>query len=259
MRLPFLLEWTDTRQGLHQAAQVVGAVRAAVAAPEPNWTHLGLRVANGSLTTGELPDFGTMTLDIAAQAILFDPPDHDPVGFSLARHTQISLAEAVESGLEALGYPVALNYGKLTGEDVIDIDPVPAADYAKILAAMNEILAAFRDQLPGDKTPLVVWPHGFDLAFLWFATEEASEEAPHMGFGFSPYSVGLERPYLYTYPYPVPDNLISLTLPPVTRWHTEGWTGTVTDYDQVIRQPEPAALLKDVLNTVFEAVSPLLA
>jgi hypothetical protein len=258
MRLPFLFEWTDTRQGLHQAAQVVGAVRTAVVAPEPNWTHLGLRVAKTGLTTGELPDFGTMTLDIAAQAILFDPPDHDPVGFSLARHTQISLAEAVESGLEALGYPVALNHAKLTGKNVIDINPVPAADYARILVVMDAILAAFRDQLPGNKTPLIVWPHGFDLAFLWFATDETSEEAPHMGFGFSPYSAGLERPYLYSYPYPVPDNLTGLELPPVTRWHTEGWTGTVTDYDQVIRQPEPAALLQDVLTTVFETVSPLL-
>ncbi len=45
MTLPALLNWDTTRTTLHQAAQVIGAVRAGVAAPEPNWAHLGLRVA----------------------------------------------------------------------------------------------------------------------------------------------------------------------------------------------------------------------
>jgi hypothetical protein len=258
MQLPFLFEWTTTRQSLHQAAQIVGAVRAAVANPEPNWTHLGLRVIPGGLTTGELPNFGSMTLDFTTQAIVFDPPDRDPVGFSLARHTQITLAEAVASGLEDLGYPVALNYGKLTGENIFEINPVPATDYAKILVAMDDILGAFRASLPGEKSPLVVWPHGFDLAFLWFATGKTSEDAPHMGFGFSPYSAGLERPYLYTYPYPVPDNVTNLDLPPLTRWHAENWTGTLTDYDHIVRQQESRALIEDTLNTIFDTVSPLL-
>ena len=259
MQLPFLFEWTSTRQSLHQAAQVVGAVRAAIAEPEPNWTHLGLRVVPNGLTTGKLPDFGTLTLDFVIQSILFDPPDRDPVGFSLARHTQITLAKAVAQGLEDLGYPVALNYDKLTGEGSFDINPVPATDYAKILVAMDSILGDFRTSLPGEKSRLIVWSHGFDLAFLWFATEDATEEAPHMGFGFSPHSAGLDRPYLYTYPYPVPDDVTDLNLPPITRWYTESWTGTITDYDQVIRQQDSIALIEDVLQTMFDTLSPLLA
>jgi hypothetical protein len=259
MQLPFLYEWTTTRQSLHQAAQVIGAVRAAVAEPEPSGTHLGLRVVPEGLTTGKLPDLGVMTLDFTTQAILFDSLDRDPVGFSLARHTQITLAEAVANGLEALGRPIELNYDKLSGEDVFDINPVSAVDYARILAAMNDILGAFRKRLHGKKTPLIVWPHGFDLAFLWFATEVASEKAAHMGFGFSPYSTGLERPHLYTYPYPVPDDLTLLDLPPFTRWYTENWTGTVTDYDHVARQHEPAPIISNVLNEIFNIISPFLS
>ncbi len=258
MRLPFLFEWTSTRVGLHQAAQVVGAVRAAVAVPETNWTHIALRVAAEGLTTGPLPDFGELVLDFNTQAILFNPLDRDPVGFSLALHSQQSLAEAVEAGLNSLGFAIELDYSKLTGNTLLELDPTPAADYGRILRILAEVLGDFRASLPGEKSPLVVWPHGFDLAFLWFATDIASEDAPHMGFGFSPFSDGLERPYLYTYPYPLPDGLTDLDLPAGTRWYSRGWTGTVSQYDELLRKPDPVAAVEQTLALIFDHVSPLL-
>ena len=84
---------------LHQAAQVVGAVRAAVAAPEPNWAHLGLRVLPEGLTTGVLATTGELVLDFRTLTILYKPTNQDQVGFALAQHSQISLADAVENTL----------------------------------------------------------------------------------------------------------------------------------------------------------------
>ena len=99
MLLPPLTDWDETRRGLHAAAQVIGAVRAAVAEPLPNYAHLGLAVDPAGLTTGPLPGVGELALDFAAGTLLYTPPDREPAGFALIQHTQRSLANAVDAGL----------------------------------------------------------------------------------------------------------------------------------------------------------------
>jgi hypothetical protein len=257
MAFPKLTNWATTRTALHQAAQVVGAVRAAVAAPEPNWAHLGLRVVPEGLTTGALT-IGELILDFRALTILYNPTNQDRVGFPLTQHSQKSLADAVENALTRLGHPTALKRDKITGDAVFDMDTEIAADYARVLFLLHEVFRAFREGLPGEKSQLVIWPHGFDLSFLWFATDVTTEQAPHMAFGFSPYSAGLERPYLYTYAYPIPDGLTDLELPDHTIWHTQGWTGTVTHYDALITEPDPVRVIEAILRQLFTRVSPLL-
>lgn len=258
MTLPALAEWGNTRLNLHQAAQVIGAVRAAVAEPEPNWGHLGLRVVPDGLTTGVLPGVGEMLLDFKTLAVLYKPGSQDPVEFTLARYSQVTLADAVEQTLDALDHPVTLKRNKITGTSLWEIKADLAADYARVLFLFFETLRRFRESLPGEKSRLVVWPHGFDLSFLWFAADKTSEQGPHMAFGFSPGSAGLERPYVYTYAYPVPEGLTRLALPPRTRWHTAGWTGTITEYDRLVAEPDPATVIEGVLREIFDRVSPRL-
>ena len=256
--LPALSNWDMTRTALHQSAQVIGAVRAAAAAPEPNWGHLGLRVVPEGLTTGVLPAVGELVLDFRTLTILYKPTNQDQIGFALAQHSQVSLANAIGNALIAVGHPTMLKRDKITSETIFDIDADVAADYARVLFLLYEIFRSFRESLPGEKSRLVVWPHGFDLSFLWFATEAESEQASHMAFGFSPHSDGLERPYLYTYAYPVPDGLTDLELPELTSWHTKGWTGTVTRYDALIAEPDPVTATESLLHHLFGQVSPLL-
>ena len=180
------------------------------------------------------------------------------MGFALAQHSQTSLADAVEKSLTDLGHPTTLKRDKITGNAIFTMDADAAADYARVLFLLHETFLSFRESLPGEKSRLVVWPHGSDLSFLWFASEVTSEEAPHMAFGFSPYSAGLERPYLYTYAHPVPDGLTDLALPDQTSWHTAGWTGTITRYDALLAQPDPVNTIENLLRQLFTQVSPLL-
>jgi hypothetical protein len=257
MAFPKLKNWDTTRTALHQGAQVIGAVRAAVADPEPNWAHLGLRVVPEGLTTGMLA-IGELILDFRTLTILYNPKNQGQVGFALAQHNQQSLADAVESALAGLGHPTILKRDKITRDTTFDMDAEVAADYARVLFLLHEVFRVFRESLPGEKSRLVVWPHGFDLSFLWFATEVTTEQAPHMAFGFSPYSAGLERPYVYTYAYPIPGGLTDLDLPAQTSWHTRGWTGTVTRYDALIMEPDPVKVIDEILRQLFKAVSPLL-
>jgi len=90
MHLPALSHWQNTRIGLHQAAQVLGAVQTAFAEPEPNYLHLALRVSPHGLTTRALPmddwlfDFGDQSLH--------NQDRHIP----LAHHSQITLTDEIE-------------------------------------------------------------------------------------------------------------------------------------------------------------------
>ncbi|MFC1959206.1 DUF5996 family protein [Chloroflexota bacterium] len=79
-----------------------------------------------------------------------------------------------------------------------------------------------------------------------------------MGIGFSPGTPGLERPYFYTYAWPVAEGLTDTALPSLARWHTAGWTGAIFDYDAVRQEANPAAVITQTLQALFVGVSPQL-
>ncbi len=102
-------------------------------------------------------------------------------------------------------------------------------------------------------SPLVVWPEHFDLSFLLFATELPSESAPHMNFGFAPYSPGFERPYLYAYAYPLRPGYQTPSLPPPVYWNTTPWTGSVLRYDDIGAAADPEAFTEAACEGIYHA------
>jgi hypothetical protein len=255
--LPKLQNWLETRLGLHRAAQVVGGVKRAAATPEPNWTHLGLFIDAEGVTTGALPNVGGLALRFADREIVYTPPQGAPQSLSLEGHTQQSLADAVETLLQSNGYEVNIDRSKITSSDPLAINLAQAADYARALRFMGDVLARFRESLVGEKSPLVVWPHGFDVSFLWFEGE-ASEKKPHLSFGFSPGSEAFADPYLYFYAWPIPDGMTQLSLPHSARWYQGGWAGLVLDYPVLIGSKNPDAVIIETFETVYHAIAPRL-
>ncbi|MFC1959204.1 DUF5996 family protein [Chloroflexota bacterium] len=183
MTLPALEQWDDTRQGLHQAAQIIGAIRRAVSSPEPNWMHLGLAAIPVGLTTGGT-DVGEWILNFAQGKIFYDTPAGAKHELALVGQTQQSLAIAVERTLQAAGFAGKLDHEKLAGNTELVVDLAQAADYAVALHLIWAALNEFRENLAGYKTRLVVWGHGFDAAFLWFSSATAvnEEKDPHMQY-----------------------------------------------------------------------------
>jgi hypothetical protein len=146
----------------------------------------------------------------------------------------------------------------VTGTEVLNADPFIAAAYAGVLARLSTVLERLRASLPGQTSAVVVWPHGFDLSFLWFATGSAADSAPHMSFGFSPYSEGFERPYVYGYAHPIPAGMTQRSLEPPAYWYTGLWTGAVIPYDALIGVEDPDAAIEQHLRAIQAAVAPLL-
>lgn len=245
MSLAPLAHWESTRLGLHRTAQVIGAFRKRMVERQRNYRHLSLLVLPQGLTTGATR-YGTLIFDFNHGTLIY--------GHQMIAVNGKTQAELLDLLAELI--PVEPDRSAVTSADPIQLDLQQAADYARVQYTVYQAMQQFVAELPGEKDEPVVFPHGFDISMLWFATEVADEAAPHLNFGFSPGSAGLERPYLYSYPYPRPDNLTSLPLPVKSCWHTEGWVGTVTPYDDWREEAEVGQFIQQTFRQIYETVTP---
>ncbi len=254
MRLPNNGAWPETSRHLHQAARLIELVRILTLEPRALYLQLALDPRPGGLSGGRLPEGGELTLAFAAGELRFEGTAGDEARWSLPAYTQATLLEALLSTLEDAG-AIALPAGgeshtdrlfaaldgrravparaDVTGGETLSLDPETAAAYANVLDDVFDGMARFRARLAGTMSPVVVWPHHFDLSWLWFHGDALDDYQPHLNFGFAPFSDGLPRPYLYAYAYPYHEGASPPTLPAPARWHTAGWTGVVLELDDI--------------------------
>jgi len=260
MALPSLANWDSTRTGLHQAAQVVGAIRKLDATPLPNYLHLALEVVPQGVTSGELaPSMGgELVLDFAQRAIVYTGPAGTVNPVPLEGHTQVSLLDAVLAAMEQTGHPGQPDRAKITGGEPLNIHPDAGREYQQALYSIYTAIARFKARLFGSMSRMVVWPHGFDLSFLWFARGMDEGQDPHLNFGFSPGSPGFARPYVYSYAHPKPPGMFDTRLPDGARWNTDPWTGIAIDYEVLAAEADSEAALENKLLQIHAALAPLL-
>lgn len=260
MPLPALSDWGHTRIGLHQAAQVIGAIRKLDAEELPNYQHLALEVVPEGLTSGPLaPSIGgELLLDFRNAAVVYTCPEGTVSSVPVAAHTQTTLMDAVLEAMAKAGHPANPDRSKVGGTDSLRVHPGMGEEYLEALYSIYTGIARFRARLLGPMSKMVVWPHGFDLAFLWFAHGFDEGKDPHMNFGFSPGSPGFDRPYLYAYAHPVPPGFFDAPLPDGARWQKEGWTGIVIDYDTLAGEAHVEWAIEKRLLDIHRAIAPLL-
>jgi hypothetical protein len=253
--LPPLPNWEATRDSLHQAALIIGNIRQAMVEPETNSLHLGLQVTPFGLSTGLLPDNSELALDFDIGAIRYRPLDAEEVYIPLSGHDQRSVTLAL---LKVMSSNNSLSTLFQTDQlFLMEVDTALAADYAHALFVIWEALQRFQKRLPGASTPLVVWPQAFDLSFSWFGSKPPDENTqPHISFGFAPYGNNQSRPYLYVSPWPVPTGLQYEPLPEPARWHTEGWTGAIIDYDAISPAEQPEKVVESLLVKMYRVIAP---
>jgi len=259
MPLPDLFNWQPTRDSLHRASQVISAVRAEVTPPLPNAMRLSLNVIPEGLSTGPLAFGGDLALDFTDLSIAYRQPGEASARLSLKGHSQWSLVGAVMNLLAEEGHDLNLNRDTLADQSPLHFDAHAAEEYADALYSIFTAAARFRARLFGPQSPVVVWPHGFDLSFLWFAGAGSNEhQDKHMNFGFSPGSPGFERPYLYCYASPSPAALADVPLPVLAHVNTHPWTGIVVHYDDLVGTNDSESVIEELYSEIYRAVSPLL-
>jgi hypothetical protein len=260
MPLPALSDWGHTRIGLHEAAQVIGAIRKLDAVPLPNYLHLALEVVPEGLTSGKLAKSigGDLLLDYRNAAVVYTAPEEGVSSIPIPAHTQTTLMDAVLEAMAKAGHPANPDRSKISGTDSLRVHPGMAEEYLEASYSIYTALARFKARLFGPMSRIVVWPHGFDQSFLWFARGFDEEKDPHMNFGFSPGSAGFERPYVYAYARPLPPGFFDIQIPAGARWQKEGWSGIVIDYDTLAAEEHIEAALERHLLDIHAAIAPLL-
>jgi hypothetical protein len=278
--LPALKGLEETIHSLHQAAQLLGAIRMLVREPQPNYLELALRIEPNGLSSEDLPGGGSVLLDFEQAALVVKWDSVKSSSIQLGGHSQVSLLEALLSTLDAQGQGLAerqedsFSQGflsklhakmhrldgsfSLTSHERLEVDPKLSSDYMRVLYRVFAATARFRARLNGYQTPIVVWPEHFDLSTLWIAGEKPDDSGPHMNFGFAPFDSVHARPYLYAYAYPMPEGFEQLPLKAPAQWHTAPWKGIYLPYDELVKAQDPEALIEATFAEVYARLSPAL-
>lgn len=283
--------WEATGHSLHKAAQIVSALRLLTLPHDPHYLEVSTAIRPEGLSTGQLA-FGEVVLNFQKTAFVYTPltpTTGQSVEIDLTGESQASLLEKLllaieQSGytpaaiqdngrsesqnptsaffatLKAAGLPYTPSREDLTDPSPLQLDKSAATEYARTLYTVFTAAARFRARLTGTLTPIVVWPEHFDLSFLWFPTDQTGDSAPQMNFGFAPYTDGsIPRPYLYTYAYPMPQGFEQYKLPAGAFWNTEGWSGMVFPYDNLIKSDDVEATIETAFREVWKLLAPSLS
>lgn len=288
MPLPALDNWESTSNTLHQVAMLTGPIRNALFEHCNNYLELPMQVTRSGFSTGKLPQGGELSINLKEAEVIFQRPDGSTVQWVLAGLNQKELFSNIlhemrqselhdfMSDIDIVDNTIVKDFmEKLINDpdkheflkvedvshtDTFNFNPQTASDYADAMYAIFTGIARFRARLEGAMTPLVVWAEHFDLSGLWFPSSNREMDAnqAHMNFGFSPFSPGIPRPYLYVYAYPYPETYDAPTLPENVKWETEAYTGPFLAYDDIAKKDNPEQYVEDVCMAIFEAMLPLL-
>lgn len=254
MTFPSLDQWETTRDTLHRAAKVLGVIRVATHEAMPNDLQYSVQIEPNGLSTGDLP-VGKVVLDFIEGTLEVTPKNGAVAGFPLQEHTQSSLTYAALEVFKEAGHEFEVNLEKVSDQTPFQLDIATSRDYAEVLDRMYTAFARFRARLVGSMTPIVLWPHHFDLSFIWFLTDQHDEHKdPHINFGFAPFSDDIPDPYIYAYRWTMPDGLVDKTLPAPAKWHTEGWVGAQVDYADFSVEQHSDAAVEEILTGIYETM-----
>ncbi|MCU1350669.1 MAG: hypothetical protein JWO56_3699 [Acidobacteria bacterium] len=201
----------DARLQLHHAAQIAAGVGRTLVARCENDSHTAFSFADGTL--------------------LQEPVDGRRAGLRLRDLTLVCGSETfplcgctMDEGFAFLEARV----GSPLKRPDVDLPDHPVAhgapfDASPLSCATFDALYAEADSLlrPLGGSPVLCWPHHFDIATLLTVGEGTT-----IGVGLSPGDHSYPEPYWYVTPYPYP---ATTALPSLTRgrWHTAGWVGAV--------------------------------
>jgi hypothetical protein len=251
MPLPPLKEWENSpsQKTLHQAAQVLSIFKKAGVAHDGHFFHhLALHVVPFGLTSGPTAQ-GEYQLDLKRQAVSFLSLTGENHTYPLQDATQADLARKLQADQPSL----SLDVSALTADEVWQLDAELATQMADALSQIQSGLATGRDALDGFKSHVVLFPHHFDLSFLWFRQEGQGENAPHINFGFSTGDSTFPRPYVYAYIWLGDKYLMPFDAPHPAR-HDAAWpNGAVIDYDTLRYQTDWRVTLMGFMLGVLNA------
>jgi hypothetical protein len=268
---PTLDGFGPSRETLHKYAQAINVLARVHAEPRPNWWHTSLKVTSDGLASDPLPlpDGGTAVF-------LLDLRQHR---LSLMTHTGAAsrfpttegwsgtqMGDALIAAAAELGLDGDYERERFMSDAPGVYDPDAVGRFFTALTSANRLFKDHMSSLSGEKSPVQLWPHGFDLSAEWYGTRQIAQEedgetsyAPaQLNLGFYP-GAGDSASYFYSNPWPFEaEKLMGQALVDGALWHTEGWQGAQFPYEHLVGQPDAAERVTDFARVVFGVATPTL-
>ena len=258
---------TSTRNALHGYARLMGSWLKHCRNERKHWWHASLRPSLNGLSTGMVYaaiDF-EMELNMRESLLQVRTSTGQQLNRELQGQAVSQVADSVQnflvsSGLNEQSVPVIqaeaddINYPEYSKEHATSI--------ATVLNSVTAAMITFRAGIREETSPIQLWPHHFDLSMLWLPGDKVPDQDPNneeyadkqMNFGFTFGDDGIPQPYFYITAYPLPEALPASPLPPGTAWRTEGFSGAVLLYNNLIESnDEPERYLLALWRSLLQA------
>lgn len=241
-----------TKNALQYAAKLIKEIQFSYYNDKlPQQAEHSLKPHPSGLSTRQLKDLGKLFLNFSDLSISLIKGGDKRFSVSVSGHSAASLAKEVIGKFSEIGVTINTERIKkqISDESQFELNSQISGNYANTIDAVYTAFSRIISRFIGEYqiSPILFWPHGFDMAFITFFTDDLTQgTGPHIMGGFSLGSAGIEEPYIYFYFFGkpndsengkyYPDNIEDVPLPNHSKWHTEGWKGLVIPYNGAIKE-----------------------
>ena len=269
--------WVPTLDTLHMKLQVIGKVRLALTAREPQWANVPLYLTARGLTTSPLRSgrLGfAIDVDLVDHAVIIALNDGRLERVALRARPVAEFYRELMDRLRALEISVSITSTPSEVENPIPFpqdtvhsayDPDWAHRFWRLLARIDLVLKEHRARFRGRATPVSFWWGTFDLALARFSgrpvqpppdaglIRRVSGDAEQVCIGFWPGNAKFPEPAFFAYAYPMPESLAETVIrPDGARWNpTLG--EFILPYEAVRRSRDPRQAILDFAESTFQA------
>ncbi|MGN6869997.1 MAG: DUF5996 family protein [Solirubrobacteraceae bacterium] len=268
-------DWARTCDTLHAHTQVLGKLAAALAPPEPQFQHVGLRLTARGWETAPLPapdgsGAFVATLDLRTHEALLEHSSGSVWRTALVPDRPVGeVTHAVLNGVRELAGPVEINPTPQEVSWTVPLDedyehtrydPDQVGAYFAAATQAVVVLAAFRAPFRGRSTQVNSWWGSFDLAVSLFSGKPAQPPADdylmrnamdseEVAVGWWPGDGRYGKAAFYAYAHPPRDGFAGADMSP-GRWDA-ALGEYVLDWDDVRASTDPHGVALDFARRVF--------
>ena len=256
---------TGTRDALHAYSRVLGAWLKTCQTKRKHWWHASLRPSLSGLTTGVI-HAGVdieLELNLSEGLLICRTSSGERLIEELHGQSATDLALGIQDFLIAAGVDSSCvpQIAEDSSSEFPSFNQEDAFKLGRTINAVSAALELFRSGIREETSPIQLWPHHFDLSMLWLPgpkipaqdidNEEYADKQMNFGFTFGDESI--PEPYFYVTAYPLPETFPKLQLPVGTTWQTEGFSGAVLLYSELLKNTNPKTYLVRLWTQLLSA------
>jgi hypothetical protein len=254
-RIPPQLIYEDllpTRDYLQEVALVLGNLQRAFIPKDPRDWHYGLEVGLRGLLTQPMIIGGKevrASLDLVPHKVRLGDSS-----WSLDTYAAPEIFNNIQIWLESHTANVTVTPPKFTAH-ARRFNSDQSTRYGNALWWMYTQLDTLKKSFKeGVTAPILLYPHHFDLALVWFPWDDERQ----LAIGFSTGDRIIAEPYVYLTAYPEPEGFTDLSLPGPAYWQADGFSGAILPYHELSSSTDPVKLFRDYAQATITAARALL-